>query len=192
MLKVGLTGGIGSGKTTVARIFESLGVPVYYADDRARLLQNQEPVRSQIIDAFGKHLYVNDELQRPALAQVVFNDSDKLATLNGIVHPAVQLDFNKWLGQQSSPYILKEAAIIFEIGSQDKYDRIILVTAPEATRIDRVTQRDGVETNAVLARMSKQMSDQEKRPLADYLIVNTNLEDTQQDVLALHETLLRL
>lgn len=192
MLKIGLTGGIGSGKTTVARIFESLGVPVYYADDRARRLQNEDPIRSQISKLFGEQVYSENKLQRQVLAQIVFNDASKLAALNAIVHPAVQLDFSRWLSEQTSRYILKEAAIIFEIGSHKQYDKVILVTAPEKTRIERVTQRDRVDTEAVLARMSKQMSDQEKIPLADYLIHNTSLEATKQRVLDLHKTLLSL
>lgn len=192
MLKIGLTGGIGSGKTTVARMFESLGVPVYYADDRARHLQNEDPIRSQISKLFGEQVYSENKLQRQVLAQIVFNDANKLAALNAIVHPAVQLDFSRWLSEQTSRYILKEAAIIFEMGSHKQYDKVILVTAPEKTRIERVTQRDHVDTEAVLARMSKQMSDEEKIPLADYLIHNTSLEATKQRVLDLHTTLLSL
>lgn len=190
MLKIGLTGGIGSGKTTVAKMFQQLGTPIYLADERARQLQNQEPLRSQISELFGAEIYHEGKLNRPALAQIVFKDREKLNALNAVVHPAVQADFEHWLSQQSSPYTIKEAAIIFEIKAQAQYDAVVLVTAERATRVRRVMERDGASEEAVADRMSKQMMDEEKIPLAQHIIRNESLEATQKQVAALHKLFL--
>ncbi|MBI1183048.1 dephospho-CoA kinase [bacterium] len=192
MLKIGITGGIGSGKSTVARMFMQLGIPVYEADQRARWLQDHEPLKSQIIEAFGASYYVAGKLNRAQLAQLVFNNKEKLAELNALVHPAVASDYAHWLSAQNAPYILKEAAIIFETHSENQYDYIILVTAPTSLRIERVMQRDKLAAKEVEARMKNQWSDEEKKQKAHFVIENTTLEDTQNQVVALHNKILEL
>ncbi len=172
MKVVGLTGGIGSGKSTVAKVFEFLGIPCYSSDDRAKLLYNNSEIKTQVIAVFGEDVYKNNRLNRAYLADQVFADREKLNVLNGIIHPAVQEDFEKWKSQQSTSYILKEAAILFESGSYKNCDQVILVTAPIETRIERVMARDNSSREEVLARIAKQWPDQEKIPLSDFIIRN--------------------
>ncbi|MDX1667272.1 MAG: dephospho-CoA kinase, partial [Saprospiraceae bacterium] len=165
MLKVGITGGIGSGKTTVSRIFESIGIPVYYADDRAKwLMKNDAQIVRKIKKAFGEEAYTSEgELNRTFLADRVFGDEEQLRRLNRIVHPAVRRDADHWhLNQSGVPYTLKEAALLFESGSYRYLDRIISVTAPRALRIKRVMKRDGVSRGKVLARIEHQIPEAEK------------------------------
>lgn len=187
MLKIGLTGGIGSGKTTVAKMFESLGVPVYYADERAKTLQNQSPLKEQIIALLGPESYENGMLQRKKVASVVFQNRDLLEKLNDLVHPAVAQDFSNWLNQQHGPYIVKEAAIIFEISAADQYDQIVLVTADEEVRIERVMQRDHSSRDEVMRRIRNQMSDDDKKKRAHHIIVNRDIEEVKSQVGALHQ-----
>src|SRR5687767_9978123 len=143
MLRIGLTGGIGSGKTTVAAIFGVLGIPVYYADDAAkRLMDENENVKTAIENNFGKEAYKNGKLDRKYVSDIVFNNADKLAFLNSIVHPATIKDADEWMQSQKSPYIIKEAALLFESGSHQKLDYIIGVKAPLDLRISRVMKRD--------------------------------------------------
>ncbi|MFY0672227.1 MAG: dephospho-CoA kinase [Bacteroidia bacterium] len=191
MLKIGLTGGIGSGKSTVANMFKELGIPIYEADKRAKELQNKEPIKSKVSDLFGPEIYTNNVLNRKALAQIVFNNKEKLELLNRIVHPVVAKDFENWLANQSSEYIVKEAAIIFETNAQSQYDKIILVTAPIEVRIGRVMQRDGIKKKDVEARIKNQLSDKEKMKKADYIIHNTDLAETQKQVNQIHRFILR-
>ena len=186
MLKIGLTGGIGSGKTTVARLFEELGIPVYYADDRAKALQNSSPLIEEISALFGSEIYSNGLLDRKKLAAIVFQNRDLLNQLNALVHPAVARDFKSWLSAQQAPYIVKEAAIIFEIGSEDTYDHVVLVIADEATRLARVMQRDGANREEVLNRMRNQMDDNEKAERANFVIKNTDMKSLETQVLDLH------
>jgi len=190
MLTVGLTGGIGSGKSTVAKMFMEFGVPVYFADERVKQLQNSEPLRSEIVKHFGNHVYENGLLQRARMADIVFSDPNKLSLLNSLVHPAVGQDYQTWLKAQDSPYIIKEAAIIFEIGAQNSYDQIILVTAPREERKKRVALRDGTSEAQIEARMNKQWPDEKKIPLSDFVIENNDLESTQRQVSLLHKTLI--
>lgn len=174
-LKVGVTGGIGSGKTTVCLIFEQLGIPVYYADERAKyLMLHDEALVNQVKVLFGSQAYLDDgTLNRKMIADIVFRDPKMLEKLNAIVHPVVLNDGEEWhKRQQSVPYTLKESAILFEIGSQVFYDKTIMVYAPKDVRLKRVMQRDGVSKEAVEARMARQMEDERKLQLADFVIVN--------------------
>ncbi|SHE76673.1 dephospho-CoA kinase [Psychroflexus salarius] len=175
---VGLTGGIGSGKTTVAHLFSELEVPVFIADKVAKSLYNQKEVINLIKQTFGEHLFKENKLDRQALASIVFNDSVKLKQLNEIIHPRVHHEFESWLKLQSSSYVIYEAAIIFEHNRQDFFDKTILVTAPKQIKINRVMARDGVTESQVLQRMSKQWPDDKKSHLADFIITNIDLEKT--------------
>jgi len=193
MLKIGLTGGIGCGKTTVARIFEVLGIPVYYADEAAkRLMNDDEELKQKIQQQFGTAVYTDGKLNRKALAAVVFDDPGKLALLNALVHPATLKDAESWMLSQSSPYAIKEAALIFESGAQQNLDYVIGVTAPAPLRIQRTMQRDGITREAVTARMDKQMDDTIKMKLCDFVLTNDEQEMLLPQVIALHEKLLSL
>lgn len=191
MLKIGLTGGIGSGKSTVAKMFEELGIPIYEADKRAKELQNQEPLKAKIKEVFGADIYIGNELNRKALAQIVFTNKENLEQLNQIVHPAVAIDFDHWLSSQTSEYIIKEAAIIFEIKAESQYDKVILVTAPKDVRIGRVMQRDSAKKKDVEARIKNQLSDKEKMKMADFVISNIDLQETRKQVEQIHAFLTR-
>ncbi len=192
MKKIGITGGIGSGKTTVCKIFETLGIPIYYADDRAKALMVQsESIRSQIKEVFGEAAYLeNGMLHRAHIAGIAFSNPDKLSQLNAIVHPAVAQDAADWQATQTTPYTLKEAALLFESGSYRALDAIITVYAPKALRLKRVMQRDGADEAAVLNRMNKQMPDMDKLNLADFVITNTGEEPLIPQVLRIHQHLL--
>lgn len=190
MLKVGITGGIGTGKTVVAKIFETLGVPVYYADTAAKTIINTNPtVKQNIIAQFGPESYVQDKLNTPYISNIVFKDKDKLQTLNAITHPAVIEDSRNWLQQQQTSYALKEAALLFESGSYKELDIIIGVTAPLETRIERVMERDNISREAVLEKMGKQMNEDEKINKCDYLIYNNDMQLVIPQVLALNNIL---
>lgn len=174
MLKVGITGGIGSGKTYICKIIEQLGYPVYNADVRAKELTNSNSnIKSAVKSLFGKDIYVNGELNRSAVAKLVFEDSTLLEKLNRIIHPEVQNDFETWANSNfDNSIVFKEAAILFESGMYKLMDANILVTAPLNIRIGRVMERDGVSKNDVLKRINNQFSDEEKLKLANYTIVN--------------------
>jgi dephospho-CoA kinase len=191
MLKIGLTGGIGSGKTTVARIFEVLGIPVYYADQAARDLMNRDPeLQKQIISEFGTEAYISGTLNRPWLAARVFNNPEKLAKLNSFVHPVTMRDADSWMAAQTASYAIKEAALIFE-GKLEKYfDFIIGVTAPETLRIQRAVQRDHSTTEHVLQRMHQQMDETEKIKRCDFVIINDEKQALLPQVLNIHKSLL--
>jgi dephospho-CoA kinase len=190
MLKVGITGGIGTGKTVVAKIFETLGVPVYYADTAAKTIINtNSTVKQNIIAQFGPESYVLDKLNTPYISNIVFKDKDKLQTLNAITHPAVIEDSRNWLQQQQTSYALKEAALLFESGSYKELDIIIGVTAPLETRIERVMERDNISREAVLEKMGKQMNEDEKMNKCDYLIYNNDMQLVIPQVLALNNIL---
>ena len=196
MLKVGITGGIGSGKTTVCKIFESLGVPVYYADDRAKWLTENDPdIVAAIKSLFTDDIFKNGRLDRKKVSSIVFSDKNKLQQLNAIVHPAVIKDAEQWQNEQSGknvPYTLKEAALLFESGSYKELDKIILVSAPLQLRIERVMQRDSTSEEEVLNRINHQMPENEKEKMADFIINNVELEETKKSVLQLHKKLLEL
>ena len=191
ILKVGITGGIGSGKTTIAKFFEVLGIPVYYADDEAKRLMNEdEMLKEKIQYHFGKECYLDGKLNRKWLSNLVFNNDEKLSLLNRIVHPATILAAQVWMQQQTTPYALKEAALIFETGSQQQLDYVIGVFTPVPMRIQRVIQRDGLSREEVKNRMEKQMEETTKMRLCDFIITNDEQELVIPQVLAIHEILL--
>ena len=183
MIQVGLTGGIGSGKTTVAGYFRGLGVPVYNSDQRAReLMEADDSLRLAISRLLGAEAYGDAGLNSGYIASRVFKDKALLEQLNQLVHPVVRKDFLVWVGQQNTPYVLQEAAILFENGAYKGFDRMILVTAPREIRIRRVMERDSVPRESVVARMKNQWETSRKVPLANYVIENTDLEETRLQV----------
>lgn len=193
MFKAGLTGGIGSGKSVVARIFEVLGVPVFHADDEGkRLLQEDAEVKRQVIAAFGGSCYPDGLLDRQRLAGIVFNNGEALATLNGIVHPAVRERFRLWCSDQQAPYVVMEAAILVESGGHQAFDHLVVVNAPEAVRLERVMKRDGASEEAVRARMRNQADEEVRTAIADTVLVNDGDTLLVPQVLALHERLTQL
>jgi len=195
MLKIGITGGIGSGKTTVARVFEQLGVPVYNADYRAKEIMNSEPlVKERLKELFGDSIYNSEgKADRKKIAELVFKDKNKLNELNSVIHPAVWLDGENWLKQYTAkPYILKEAAILFESGGNKGLDKVIMVSAPKEVRIERVMKRDNVTIQEVEARMANQWDDERKEKLSDFVIVNDGKSLVIPQVLKIHQLLLAL
>jgi dephospho-CoA kinase len=193
MLKIGLTGGIGSGKSTVARIFEVLGIPVYYADDAAKRMMNEnEELKEKIKHQFGNDVYADGKLNRKKLAEIVFNAPEKLEQLNALTHPATIKDAENWMKKQTTPYSIKEAALIFESGAQENLDYVIGVTAPAPLRIQRTMQRDGVTREEVISRMNKQMDESIKMKLCDFVLKNDEQEMLLPQVLELHNKLLSL
>ncbi|WP_035644940.1 dephospho-CoA kinase [Flavobacterium sp. ASV13] len=180
---IGLTGGIGSGKTTVANYFKEMGVPVYIADDGARAVMQSDAVVKEIKETFGEALFENDILNRAKLADIVFNNADKLAQLNAIVHPAVKKDFELWLlNHRDKEYVIYEAAILFESGRYKDCDSIITVTAPEEIRIERVLKRDNTTREQVLSRMQMQWKDEDRISKSNFVINNVNLKIAREEV----------
>nr|WP_288933448.1 dephospho-CoA kinase [uncultured Allomuricauda sp.] len=193
MMIVGLTGGIGSGKSTVAKMFVELGIPVYDSDMEAKeLMVASSEVKTAITELLGEEAYDNQGLNRPYIADKVFKDPELLEKLNAIVHPAVRKHFLDWVERQESPYVIQETALIFENDAQDKYDYTILVTAPVETRIQRVIDRDNVEGQAVVDRMKNQLDDEQKVDLANFSLKNLELNKTRRKVKELHLKLLAL
>jgi dephospho-CoA kinase len=191
---VGLTGGIGSGKTTVAHIFEKLGVPVYSSDDRAKALMHLDIELVQALSAhFGDDIYVDGHLDRARLAALVFQDENQLKKLNSLVHPAVGRDFRAWTESQEkdTPYVIKEAAILIETGGHTEMDTVILVKADEQLRMERVMERDKVSEAAVRARMSHQWSEEDKVMYCDYIIENDGEQSLIEQVMQVHEELVK-
>ena len=177
MLTIGLTGGIGSGKTTVAKIFETLGIPVFYADDAAKkLMTTDEDLKKNIIKNFGKESYKKNELDRKYIASIVFNDKEKLDLLNSITHPATIKDSEKWVKKQIAPYIIREAALLFESGADKKLDYVIGVYAPQHIRVKRVMIRDNASTEDVMKRITRQLDEEEKMKRCDFVIINNDQE----------------
>jgi len=193
-LLVGITGGIGSGKSTVCKLFSLLGVPVYTADDRAKWLMNHDsPLKEKILEVFGSESYLsNGELNRAYLAASVFSNPEKVAALNALVHPAVRKDFMDWVSQQSAPYLIKEAALLFETGAAKELDCVINVSSPLRVRMARVLLRDPHRTEEQVNQIiDQQLPDEEKNERADFSIKNTDNKLLLPQVIALHEQLLR-
>ena len=189
---VGLTGGIGSGKTTVANYFKELGVPVYTADIEAKgLMKRSKVIRRKLIQLFGEKAYSQKELNKPFIANKIFNDKSLLEKMNAIVHPKVATHFRRWLKKQDAHYVIKEAAIIFENNSYKSYDFIINVIAPEDLRLERVVKRDDSSEDKVKAIMKNQWNDAEKTKLSDFVIKNLTLHDTKKQVKKIHKQILK-
>lgn len=193
MLKIGITGGIGSGKTTVCRIFELLGAKVYYADLSGKyLLQHNPSVIEKIKKLFGNDIYdVKGNLDRGKLAGIVFKDKEKLKALEAIVHPAVKQDFEDWLTEnKKETFILKEAALLFEAGSYKDLDKIIVVAAPQEIRAARVVKRDSTSLQSVLERMENQWPEEKKIEMADFILHNDNKQLLIPQIIELHKKLI--
>ena len=192
MKVLGLTGGIGSGKTTVAGFFEELGIPVFIADLEAKKIMNEDRlVREEIIELLGKEAYVDGKPNRKFIAEQVFNDQPKLEQLNAIIHPAVGTYFQQWKDhQQNVPYVVYEAAILFEKGGYKRCDKNLLVIAPYEERIKRLLQRDNSTLEEIKARINNQWSDEKKAALADFIIDNQELSHTKKEVNKVHQNML--
>ncbi len=188
---VGLTGGIGSGKSTVAKFFQELGVPVYNSDVEAKKLMGSSKVLQRKIEMLlGPEAYNNNALNRSYIAEKIFNDKQLLIKLNSLVHPAVRKHFIRWSKKQCHPYVIQETALLFENGAKDFYDKTILVTAPKETRIQRIISRDASTAKQVIDRMQNQLEDEQKIPLADFVVENKSLSQTRQKVKELNKALL--
>ncbi len=188
---IGLTGGIGSGKSTVADFFSALDVPVYIADDHAKKIMDYPEVIQEIQAIFEQNIIDQDgKLNRKKIASIVFNQPEQLTQLNAIVHPRVKEDFMRWIKEhQNHPFVIKEVAILFENQSEKEFDEIILVTAPEEQRIGRVMKRDNISKEEVLERIQNQLPDREKISKSHYVINNVNLDKTQKEVKKIYKTL---
>ena len=186
--KIGITGGIGSGKSTVCRLLADMGVPVYDSDARAKVLMNDsEALRTALIEAFGEECYNAEGLNRPYLASRVFGDAEALAQLNAIVHPAVREDFRAWADVQSSRYVVLESAILFEAGFENEVDTTLAVLAPLEERVRRTAERDGVDRESVLKRIAHQINDEELHRRANRTLVNLRMDYLESDVEQLHK-----
>lgn len=187
MIKVGLTGGIGSGKTYVSKIIESLGYTVFNSDDEAKKIMNAPHVVAQVKEVFGENAYIDSSLNRKYIANLIFSDTNLKEKLNSIVHPAVRQAFVDWSEKQKNDIVFNEAAILFETGAYKQFDYTILVTADEETRIQRVIKRDDATHAEVKARINNQWTDEQKENLASFIIVN----DYKKDVLAQIKTIIQ-
>ncbi len=192
MLKVGITGGIGSGKTMVCKIFEMLGVPVYYADFHAKRLMETNPAISKgLTRLFGPSIISDGKIERKKLAEIIFNDTDAITAVNNLVHPEVRKDFIEWIKTMSGhDYVIEEAAILFESGAYKLLDFNITVSAPEEMRISRVMARDNISRESVISRINNQMNDQEREKLADAVILNDESDLLIPRILTLHNELI--
>lgn len=195
MIKVGITGGIGSGKTTVCRVFELLGIPVFYADNVAKtIMQTDSQLKNEILNAFGLESYLFDgQLNRPYISSIVFKDQSQLNKLNALVHPAVFRAFDRWIAEQKEvPYILKEAALLYESESYKMCDLSILVISPESTRISRIKARDHISEEEIMLRMKRQFSDDQKMKLANHILINDENRLLIPQILELHQQFLKI
>ena len=187
MLKIGLTGGVGSGKTTVSKIFASLGVPIFYADDIAKKIMSEDTIlKQEIINLFGENAYT-ETLNRKHIADIVFKDAFKLEQLNALVHPLTIAAANKWMQQQNKPYVIKEAALMFEAGASTNLDYVIGVYAPQLLRINRVMKRDKLTKAQVLERINNQIDETIKMKLCDFVIINDEQQAVLPQVINLHK-----
>ncbi len=192
MIIVGLTGGIGSGKTTVAKQFMALGIPTYIADEEAKqLMLRSKVIKRKLIQLFGSSAYINGELNKSFIADIIFNERSYLEKMNAIIHPRVARHFKKWMLKQTSPYVIKEAAILFENGGYKQCDYVITVTAPIALRIERLLKRDQTTKKKLKAIMKNQWSDDDKIKLSDFVIENTTLKSIKEQVNNVHKEILK-
>lgn len=190
MYKVGITGGIGSGKSTVCAILAEFGVAVYDSDSRAKRLMNEDnTLRERLVERFGSNVYCAEGLNRRYLAERVFGNPEELKALNAIVHPAVMDDFDRWALEQEGSYVVLESAILFEASLDRRVDVSVAVMAPEELRIERAMQRDGAQREQIVARMNNQISDEERVERAKYTIVNIDIDNLRSDVEQLHRRL---
>ena len=190
MKRIGLTGNIGSGKTTLASCFEILGIAVFNADKQAKLLMNKDVnLKQSLIAEFGKEVFLNNELNRKYLSKLAFNDDLVLKRLNALVHPVVQDAFEKWSIQQSGAYVIKEAAILFESNTYQSLDAIICISCPEEIRLKRISKRDDLSEKDVRQRMSHQWAEEKKISLSDYVITNDNSSLVMPQILSVHSAL---
>ncbi|MCB4797488.1 dephospho-CoA kinase [Neotamlana laminarinivorans] len=191
MIIVGLTGGIGSGKTTVAKEFKKLGIPIYIADDEAKkLMHKSKIIKRKLIQLFGSESYIDGELNRPFIANIIFNNKSYLDKMNAIIHPRVARHFEKWVLKQKSPYVIKEVAILFENGGDKACDYVITVTADMETRIQRLLNRDNTTKEKIQAIINNQLSDSEKIKKSHFVIKNTTLQSIKIQVEKIHKKLL--
>ena len=195
MLQIGITGGIGSGKSLICHIFKQLGIPVYDADYRARwLLSNNSALITSVKEAFGEHAYdKQNQIDRKFMAEQVFNQNELVNKLNQLVHPLVGLDYKKWVGQYDAPYVIKEAALLIESGGYKSLDKLITIYAPENMRIKRVAQRDPHRSlDQIKAIISNQTTEENRQELADYVIKNDENELVIPQILLLHQMFLKM
>lgn len=177
MLKVGITGGIGSGKSVVAKIFEAMGFAVFYSDQQAKSITEKDPdIREELIRLFGNEVFAGNRLNRKFMADQIFNHPELKAKVNAIIHPKVRMAFQQFCDKQTASIVFNEAAILFETGSYKQFDKMILVSAPESLRVSRVVTRDKVIEDEVLQRMKNQWKDEKKLPLTDFLIINDEIK----------------
>jgi dephospho-CoA kinase len=192
MIIVGLTGGIGSGKTTVGKLFMALGIPVYIADEEAKkLMVTSKVIKRKLIQLFGNEAYVNNQLNKPFIANIIFNNKFYLQKMNSIVHPYVANHFNKWLLKQTAPYILKEVAILFENDGYKQCDLVITVTAPKELRMKRLLNRDNTTKENIEAIIKNQWTDEQKVKHSHFVITNSELENTKKQVVKIHQQILK-
>jgi len=193
MIIVGLTGGVGSGKTTISKCFKTFGVPVYIADDEAKALMNRSKViKRKLIELFGESAYRDGKLNRPFLASKIFTEKELLLKMNAIVHPKVASHFKRWLKKQNAPYVIKEAAIIFENKLESQYHYIITVIADEDLRIKRVMKRDNTSIEKIEAIIKNQLSDAEKIKKSDFVITNNDLDSANKEATEIHYQILQI
>jgi dephospho-CoA kinase len=193
VFKLGVTGGIGSGKTSVCRVFNVLGIPVFSADQEAReIMENEDGIIRRINTITGKNLYKDGSLNRKELATLIFNNNVLLEKVNALVHPVVIDHFIKWEKEQSSPYVIMEAAILFESGASGYLDKIATIIAPQEERVQRVVQRSGLTKEQVLQRMRNQIDDDERIKLSDYVINNSENDMIIPSILKIHELILKI
>ncbi len=189
---LGLTGGIGSGKSTVAKIFEFLGVPVYEADVFSKtIIDTDKQLQAELVNLLGTEIIAEGKIVRPKMAELIFGDKNLLQKANNLIHPAVARHFQSWYASQSFPYVIKEAAILFESGSYKSCDKILVVAAPKEMRINRVMARSNMTREEVEARMNNQWPQEEKLEKADYIVTNDLTESVIKQVIHIHENIIR-
>lgn len=190
--QIGVTGGIGSGKSVACKVFEALGVPIYNADEQAKRLMNSSLVIKQgLLECFGADVYVQGEINRDFLADIVFKDKERLAQLNAIVHPVVRVDYEAWLLRQASPYVIKEAALMVESGLYKEMDELLVVIAPESLRIERIKERDSFRNEGEIKRIiAAQLNDEKFKSIASHVLYNDETELLTPQIIAIHNSLI--